>query len=93
MTVASYLFQSPYSSPVQIGRKDPLAKEEVTSDTPQNAVKEKASVPQETKANPALSNKSSISLTAFSGTEGKAAADTFNAVNTKVQAQSVYQNS
>lgn len=28
MNVSSYLFQSPYSSPVQVGRVDPSAKQE-----------------------------------------------------------------
>lgn len=41
MNVSSYLFQSPYSSPVQVGRVDPSAKQEDTK--PQS---DTASAPQ-----------------------------------------------
>jgi len=33
MTVSRYLFQSPYSSSVQVGRPDPSVKQEEKSDT------------------------------------------------------------
>jgi len=34
MAVQSYLFQSPYSSPIQIGRPDPSVKQDTNSDMP-----------------------------------------------------------
>jgi len=91
MTVSSYLFQSPYPSAVQIGQ-DPLSKEQAQKESSKNSVQEKSSLPQELKVNPTLSSNVSMSLIALSDSSGQKAADTFKTANTKVQAQSVYQN-
>jgi len=92
MTVSSYLFQSPYPSAVQIGQQDPLSKEQAQKESSKNSVQEKSSLPQELKVNPTLSSNVSMSLIALSDSSGQKAADTFKTANTKVQAQSVYQN-
>lgn len=43
MNVASYLFQSPYSSPVQVGRVDPSTKQEESK--PQGSAQNTQSAP------------------------------------------------
>lgn len=94
MTVTSYLFQSPYSQPVQVGRPDPLAKEQKIESASQNPVQEvKSTAPEQAKVKPTLDTGVTINLTALAGSNGQKAADTFKTINTKVQAQSVYQNS
>ncbi|MDD5158435.1 MAG: hypothetical protein PHI47_00155 [Sulfuricurvum sp.] len=94
MRVNSYLFQSPYSQPVQVGRPDPMAKEQKVELTSQNPVQElKSTVPEQAKIKPTLDSGVSINITALAGSEGQKAVDTFNNANIKVQAQSTYQNS
>jgi hypothetical protein len=94
MTVSSYLFQSPYSQPVQMGRPDPLAQVQKTDTATQNLAKEtKVAVPAQSEVKPTLETGVSINLAALSGSDGQKAANVFNAANTKVQAQSAYQNS
>ena len=94
MTVNSYLFQSPYSQPVQVGRPDPLAQVQKTDTAAQNLAKEtKVAVPAQSEVKPTLETGVSINLAALSGSDGQKAANVFNAANTKVQAQSAYQNS
>jgi len=94
MTVSSYLFQSPYSQPVQIGRPDPSAQAQKTDSATQSLAKEtKVSAPAQAEVKPTQESGVSINLTALSGSEGQKAANIFNAANTKVQAQSAYQNS
>jgi len=55
MNVASYNFQSPYSSPVQVGRLDPssVKKEDTEAKTEQNA-KETQSKSQTLEENPVV---------------------------------------
>ncbi len=92
MTVSSYLFQSPYSQPVQMGRPDPMAKEQKV-DTSQNPVQDvKSTAPEQVKLKQTLDTGATISVTALAGSEGQKAADTFKTVNTKIQAQSAYQS-
>lgn len=94
MTVSSYLFQSPYSQPVQTGRPDPMAKEQKVEPVSQNPVQEvKSAAPEQVKVKPAADSGVSINITALAGSDGQKAADTFNSANTKIQAQSAYQNS
>jgi len=94
MTVSSYLFQSPYTQPVQMGRPDPSAQAQKTDSAIQNLVKEtKVAALAQTEVKPTQETGVSINLTALSGSEGQKAANVFNAENTKVQAQNAYQNS
>ncbi|HZF71016.1 hypothetical protein [Sulfuricurvum sp.] len=94
MTVSSYLFQSPYSQPVQIGRPDPSAQAQKSDSATQNLAKEtKVSAPAQAEVKPTQEMGASINLMALSGSEGQKAANVFNAANIKVQAQSAYQNS
>jgi hypothetical protein len=55
MNVASYNFQSPYSSPVQVGRLDPSSvKQENESTKTQQSAKENQSKSQPLEENPAI---------------------------------------
>lgn len=93
MTVSSYLFQSPYSQPVQTGRPDPMAKEQKVEPISQNPVQEvKSTTPEQVKVKPTLDTGATINVTALAGSEGQKAVDTFKTVNTKIQAQSAYQS-
>lgn len=68
MNVSSYIFQSPYSSQVQIGKPDPNAKEQTaTQDAPTqvDATLKKAqsfSTTQESEVKPTLSQSNSLDL-------------------------------
>jgi len=90
MTVSSYIYQSPYPSSMQIGRPDPIAKEQSDSQSVQNTFS--SSVPKQSTVNPTLGDKVAIDLTALSGSEGQKAAGTYQAANAKIQAQNAYQN-
>ncbi|MDD5717799.1 MAG: hypothetical protein PHW64_08380 [Sulfuricurvum sp.] len=93
MTVNSYLFQSPYSQPVQVGRADPLVKEQkgdgLTENTLQNT---KATLSDQANMKPTLESGVTINVAALTGASGQKAAETFNSAYTKVQAQNAYQS-
>ena len=55
MNVASYNFQSPYSSPVQVGRLDPSSvKQEDSSTKTEQSTKETKTESQSLESNPAV---------------------------------------
>ncbi|MDD5052698.1 MAG: hypothetical protein PHO27_08235 [Sulfuricurvum sp.] len=92
MTVSSYVYQSPYSSPMQIGRPDPLSKSSEDVKSIQSLSKDQSVLPQKSPLTPTLSSNNTINISALSGSQGVQAANAFNAANTKVQAQNAYQS-
>jgi len=91
MQVDSYIFKSPYHSPVQTGQVDPTSKKEepqesktevkndVVSETPQNTASYKA---EQKQAQNVANSTSNISL--------QGALDFFSNVNSQVKAQQAY---
>jgi hypothetical protein len=63
MNVSSYLFQSPYSSPVQVGRLDPSTKQE--------DVKKEDTKPQEGFASAPQTNQTQQEAQAFAASQVK----------------------
>jgi hypothetical protein len=63
MNVSSYLFQSPYSSPVQVGRIDPSAKQE--------DVKKEDTKPQEDTTSTLQTDQKSQEAQAFAASQVK----------------------
>lgn len=91
MTVASYLFQSPYSSPVQVGRLDPStqAKEPQASQESFQTSAQKSQLPAESTVKPTLGGGTPINLTALQGNAQTTASD-FKSLSTANQAQKAY---
>lgn len=91
MTVASYLFQSPYSSPVQVGRPDPAAqtkKSQITEGGLQVS-SQKQQPPAESTLNPTLDSGVKINLTALEG-NAKTSVSEFKSLSVVNQAQKAY---
>jgi len=90
MTIASYLFQSPYSSPVQVGRPDPAAQKSESQSTQESPVlAEQKQLPAESSVKPTLGGGVSISLTALEGNAQTTASD-FKSLSSASQAQKAY---
>lgn len=92
MTVSSYLFQSPYASPVQVGRPDPsVSQKEQPQSTPEIVQQspDKKQLPAESMINPTLGGGVSLNLTALQGSAQSSASD-FKALNNANQAQKAY---
>ena len=87
----SYIFKSPYPSPVQTGQVDPSAQKESTqesSDTTQTSVA--SSSGQEAKSYQA-EQKQSYNVANASGTNNlQSSIDAFSTVNSQVKAQQAY---
>lgn len=93
MTVASYLFQSPYSSPVQVGRVDPASqtKEPQAAQESLQVSSQKQQLPAESAAKPTLGGGTPVNLTALQGNAQTTASD-FKSLSTVNQAQKAYVN-
>lgn len=91
MTVASYLFQSPYSSPVQVGRVDPASqKQEVQSSADgSQPASQKQEIPAESTVKPTLESGVKINLTALEG-NAKTSVSDFKSLSVVNQAQKAY---
>lgn len=91
MTVASYLFQSPYSSPVQIGRVDPSSqtKEPQVAQESLQISSQKQQLPGESTVKPTLGGGTPINLTALQG-GAQTTASNFKSLSVAHQAQKAY---
>lgn len=93
MTVASYLFQSPYSSPVQVGRVDPASQSKESQGTQESlqVSTKNEKVPVESTVKPTLGVGIPINLTALQGNAQRTASD-FKSLSAANQAQKAYTN-
>ena len=92
MNVNSYIFQSPYSSPVQVGRPDPAAKKDESQSMQKNIATQslqKEKLPVESSVKPTLNSGVSINLTALGGNAQTTVAG-FKSLSAVNQAQKAY---
>lgn len=94
MKVSSYIFQSPYPSPIQIGRPDPLAK---TEEEPKKAVEELSQTSKKPQPSAeaylaqATGTGASVNVAASSTNSGVSSSlSEFTTLNTQTQASEAY---
>lgn len=92
MQVSSYIFQSPYSQPVQIGQPDPTSvkKEEKPQVSPIVNDAAKTTAPQEGKISSLVGSSVSIPLSTLQSTNTQSSVSEFKSLSSVTQAQKVY---
>lgn len=91
MQVSSYIFQSPYSQPVQIGQPDPASvKKEDASAAPAAVKVTSKTLPQETKVRSLAGSDVSISLNTLQAGNAQSSVSAFKSLSVAAQAVKVY---
>ncbi len=93
MKVESYVFQSPYPSPVQLGRPDPLAQAEEKTTEAVNSIADATNQSKRDAQNykAQLSSGASVNVAASSTDKGLSSSlSEFTALNAKAQATGAY---